>query len=144
MKYSNCEGNTRRHALGLGLGGLWGAGTSLSNGLKLQASNNSPLKATAKRCILIWLDGGPTHFETFDPKPEAPTEIRGEYGTCQTKQPGVHYSEHMSKLAAISDKFAMIRSIRHNQGNHGAGNHYMMTGAPPRIPRYCAPMLAPS
>ena len=48
-----------------------GAGTSLSNGLKLQASNNSPLKATAKRCILIWLDGGPTHFETFDPKPEA-------------------------------------------------------------------------
>ena len=137
MKYSNCEGITRRHALGLGLGGLWGAGTSLSNGLKLQASNNSPLKATAKRCILIWLDGGPTHFETFDPKPEAPTEIRGEYGTCQTKQPGVHYSEHMSKLAAISDKFAMIRSIRHNQGNHGAGNHYMMTGAPPRIPVGC-------
>ncbi len=139
MKYSNCEGMTRRHALGLGLGGLWGAGVSLPKAISLKANGNDsgPLKASAKRCIMIWLDGGPTHFETFDPKPEAPTEIRGEYGTCQTTTPGIHYSEHMSRLAAISDKFALIRSIRHNQGNHGAGNHYMMTGAPPRIPVGC-------
>ena len=75
MKYSNCEGITRRHALGLGLGGLWGAGTSLSNGLKLQASNNSPLKATAKRCIYNFgMDENSSHFplaheETFRKPP---------------------------------------------------------------------------
>ena len=144
MKYSNCEGITRRHALGLGLGGLFGAGLSLTDSLQLQAltADGSPIAATAKRCILIWMDGGPTHYEMFDPKPEAPTEIRGEFGTCQTAMPGVHYSEHMTKLAALSDKFAMIRSIRHNQGNHGAGNHYMMTGAPPRIPVGCGAFVS--
>ncbi len=144
MKYSNCEGMTRRHSLKLGLGGMFGAGVGLTDALRLRAkaNNGSPAVGTAKSCILIWMDGGPTHFEMFDPKPEAPTEIRGEFGTCQTTNPGVHYSEHMSKLAALSDKFAMIRSIRHNQGNHGSGNHYMMTGMPPRIPVGCGAFVS--
>ena len=83
------------------------------------------------------MDGGPTHFETFDPKPEAPAEYRGEFGTVKTAVTGTLFSEHMVKLAASLGDYAMIRSIRHNQGNHGAGNHYMMTGAPPRIPVGC-------
>lgn len=109
--------------------------------LRGQASD-AALPATAKACILIWMDGGPTHFETFDPKPNAPVELRGEFGAISTKLPGVQFSEHMTKLASSLDKFAMVRSIRHNQGNHGAGNHYMMTGAPPRIPVGCGAFVS--
>ena len=133
-----CDGTSRRDCLKFGLGAL--LGTGLVDGLRLQAeasTSGAGPKATAKRCILIWMDGGPTHFETFDPKPEAPAEFRGEFTHTKTSVPGVLYSEHMTKLAATLDDYAMIRSIRHNQGNHGAGNHYMMTGAPPRIPVGC-------
>ena len=56
--------------------------------------------AKAKSCILIWMDGGPTHYETFDPKPDAPAEIRGEFRPIPTAVPGVHFSEHMTQLAA--------------------------------------------
>jgi hypothetical protein len=88
------------------------------------------------------MDGGPTHYETFDPKPNAPKEYRGEFNAIQTRIPGVHFSEHMKRLAAIADKLAVVRSIRHDQGNHGAGNHYMMTGAPPRIPVGCGAFVS--
>jgi hypothetical protein len=93
-------------------------------------------------CILIWQDGGPSHYETFDPKPGAPKEIRGQFDPIDTKIPGVQFSQHMKRLAAIADKLAVVRSIRHNQGNHGAGNHYMMTGAPPRIPVGCGAFVS--
>ena len=88
------------------------------------------------------MDGGPTHFETFDPKPDAPMEYRGEFSSIDTTVPGVGYSEHMAKLAASLNDYAMIRSIRHDQGNHGAGNHYMMTGSPPRIPVGCGAFVS--
>jgi hypothetical protein len=93
-------------------------------------------------CILIWMDGGPTHFETFDPKPEAPVEIRGEFQPMNTNVPGIQICEHLPKLASIADKYAIVRSVCHNQGNHGAGNHYMMTGAPPRIPVGCGAFVS--
>lgn len=142
MSFStNCEGFTRRHCLRLGLGTLIGGG--LVDALRLRGMAAATGRAaTAKACILIWMDGGPTHFETFDPKPEAPAEFRGEFGAIATKVPGVQFSEHMQKLAANLDKFAMVRSIRHDQGNHGAGNHYMMTGAPPRIPVGCGAFVS--
>src|SRR5439155_21539250 len=80
--------------------------------------------------------------ETFDPKPAAPKEIPGEFGTIATRIPGVHFSDCLPRLAAGSDKFAVIRSIQHDQGNHGAGNHYMMTGAPPRVPVGCGAFVS--
>ena len=139
----NCDGISRRDSLKLGLGGLLGAGFVDMLRLRSAASGNSSLdKAPAKNCILIWLDGGPTHYETFDPKPLAPAEIRGEFHPIPTKLAGVHFSEHLTRLASIADKLAVIRSIRHNQGNHGAGNHYMMTGAPPRIPVGCGAFVS--
>ena len=98
--------------------------------------------AKATSCILIWMDGGPTHFETFDPKPDAPAEYRGDFADIATAVSGVGYSQHMVKLAASLNDYAMIRSIRHDQGNHGAGNHYMMTGAPPRIPVGCGAFVS--
>ena len=88
------------------------------------------------------MDGGPSHYETFDPKPDAPAEIRGKFDPIATKIPGVHFSRHMKRLASIADKLAVVRSIRHDQGNHGAGNHYIMTGAPPRIPVGCGAFVS--
>lgn len=142
--YRNCEGVTRRHCLKLGLGGLFGAG--FSDMLRLRSVAGEAASGAngpkAKSCILIWLDGGPTHYETFDPKPEAPSEVRGEFDPIATKVPGFHFSQHMTRLAAIADKFAIVRSIRHDQGNHGAGNHYMVTGAPPRVPVGCGAFVS--
>jgi len=141
----NCEGFSRRDCLQLGLGGLLGGGlvgalqaTTLASG----SGESTPVRRQADSCILIWMDGGPSHYETFDPKPEAPAEIRGEFGTIETKTPGMRFSEILPNLANISDSLAIVRSIRHDQGNHGAGNHYMMTGAPPRIPVGCGAFVS--
>jgi hypothetical protein len=141
----NCEGASRRDCLRLGIGGLFGGG--LVNALRARdvaAATVGDVRrhAKAKSCILIWMDGGPTHFETFDPKPDAPMEIRGEFEPIATKVSGVHFSQHMTRLAGLLDKYAMIRSIRHDQGNHGAGNHYMMTGSPTRIPVGCGAFVS--
>ena len=132
--HRNCAGMIRRDCLQLGLGALLGGG--FVDALRWRASAESTLPRKMS-CILIWLDGGPSHFETFDPKPDAPAEIRGEFGAIPTKVPGTFFSENMQRLAAISDKLTIVRSVRHNQNNHGAGNHYMMTGAPTRIPVSC-------
>lgn len=137
---TNCNGASRRDCLQIGLGTLLGGG--LATALRAQAREGTKPQTTAKSCILIWMDGGPTHYETFDPKPGAPSEIRGEFKPLSTKVPGIFISEHMKKLAGLMDKIALVRSIRHDQGNHGAGNHYMMTGAPPRIPVGCGAFVS--
>ncbi|MCP4945477.1 MAG: DUF1501 domain-containing protein [Planctomycetaceae bacterium] len=140
----NCEGMSRRDGLKLGLGGLISGG--LSGALRATASEDaqggSGIKKQADACILIWMDGGPSHYETFDPKPEAPVEIRGQFSPIATQTPGMFFSQPMKRLAGISNDLAIVRSIRHDQGNHGAGNHYMMTGAPPRIPVGCGAFVS--
>ncbi len=132
----------RRHWLQLGVAGL--AGGSFANLLQLRETCAASLPANKQpsSCILIWMDGGPTHFETFDPKPEAPVEIRGEFQPIPTNVSGIQICEHLPQLASIANKYAIVRSVCHNQGNHGAGNHYMMTGAPPRIPVGCGAFVS--
>ena len=137
--HRNCEGMRRRDCLKLGLGALLGGGFVDALRTRTIAGDRSAPKTN---CILIWLDGGPSHFETFDPKPDAPSEIRGEFEPIPTRIPGAFFSENMRRLAAISDKLAIVRSVRHNQNNHGAGNHYMMTGAPTRIPVSCGAFVS--
>jgi hypothetical protein len=132
----------RRDCVKLGLGSLLGGGLASALRLRSLAAEGRTIAPAADSCILIWMDGGPTHYETFDPKPNAPAEIRGEFRPIATRIPGVLFSEHMQRLAALGDKLAVIRSIRHDQGNHGAGNHYMMTGAPPRIPVGCGAFVS--
>ena len=74
-KTFNCQGVSRRDFIQLGLGGTLGLG--LADGLRLQAASKAPSsQANDTRCILVWLDGGPSHYETFDPKPNAPQDIR--------------------------------------------------------------------
>ncbi|HEV3023864.1 MAG TPA: DUF1501 domain-containing protein [Pirellulales bacterium] len=138
----NCRSVMRRESLQLGLGLLGCGGLVNLLRLRAQAADVAGASPTASSCILIWLDGGPSHFETFDPKPEAPVEIRGEFEAIETRIPGVRFSQHLPKLASIAEKFAVVRSVCHNQGNHGAGNHYMMTGAPPRIPVGCGAFVS--
>ncbi len=135
--HRKCNGLARRDFLQVGLGALGGLG--LSEILQLRAGAAAPAGPAARdaRCIFIWLDGGPSHYETFDPKPDAPAEIRGEYKSIPTAIPGVHFSEIMPDMAKAADKLTVIRSIAHNQNNHGAGNHYMMTGRPTPVPVGC-------
>src|SRR3954470_17362910 len=137
---TNCAGQTRRDFLQIGLGGMLGLG--MTDLLRLRAAESgagNPALAKEKNvnCILIWLDGGPSHYETFDPKPDAPAEVRGEFKPIPTKVPGVHFSEVVPKLAATADKFTVLRSVCHKDPNHGGGNHYMMTGAPTPVPVGC-------
>lgn len=136
----NCEGVGRRDFIQTGLGALGGLGLTQMLGLRSAsaAAGGLPVSSSSDtRCILIWLDGGPSHYETFDPKPDAPSEIRGEFGTVPTTVPGVHFSEKFPKLAKTFDLFTVVRSIAHAQNNHGAGNHYLMTGAPTPVPVGC-------
>ena len=93
MSYSrNCQGLSRRNCLQLGLGSLFGGGlVNALRGQGLAARQGATRPSTATNCILIWMDGGPTHFETFDPKPDAPAEIRGEFNSIATSVPGVHF-----------------------------------------------------
>ncbi|NBU74811.1 MAG: DUF1501 domain-containing protein [Planctomycetes bacterium] len=137
--YSNCEGISRRDSLSLGLGALLGGG--FVGALRARQNPGQP-STPPTSCILFWLDGGPSHIETFDPKPDAPAEIRGEFKPIATRVPGMFFSENMTRLAAISNKLAIVRSVRHDQNNHGAGNHYMMTGAPTRIPVSCGAFVS--
>ncbi len=140
--HTNCNGVTRRDFIQLGLGGAIGLG--FCDALRLRASGAEAGAKPAGRpggkginCILIWMDGGPSHYETFDPKPEAPSEIRGDFKAISTKVPGVQFSECIPKLAAAADRFTVVRSICHKDPNHGGGNHYMMTGMPTPVPVAC-------
>ena len=137
----NCAGMPRRDFLHLGIGGLLGLGLTDILRLRANAAVSSPMPAKAGgkqvNCILIWLDGGPSHYETFDPKPDAPSEIRGEFKAISTSVPGVQFSEAVPNLARTADKLTIIRSICHKDPNHGGGNHYMMTGAPTPVPVAC-------
>ena len=88
------------------------------------------------------MDGGPTHFETFDPKPEAAVEIRGELSAMPDQDPRCALLAAHDAPGVDRRKIAVVRSVCHNQGNHGAGNHYMMTGSPPRIPVGCGAFVS--
>jgi len=91
-------------------------------------SSQLPL-GTAKRCIFINLVGGPSHLDTFDPKPESPAEFRGPFRPIQTKVPGIHLSELFPKLATMTDKFSLIRSMHHTSPPiHECGFQLLNTG----------------
>lgn len=137
--HTNCNGVTRRDFIQVGLTGVLGLGLCDLMRLRTNATVIPVAKPSARNvnCILVWLDGGPSHYESFDPKPDAPSEIRGEFKTISTKIPGVQFSECVPKLAGIADKFTVVRSICHKDPNHGGGNHYMMTGMPTPVPVAC-------
>ncbi len=143
--HANCNGVSRRDFLQLGLS-AGAAGLGFSQLMQMRAEAVPPTASGGNagnvNCILVWLDGGPTHHESFDPKPDAIKEVRGEFGTIRTKIPGVHFSECVPQLASVSDKFTVVRSICHKDPNHGGGNHYMMTGSPTPVPVNCGAFVS--
>jgi hypothetical protein len=124
----DCECISRREILRIG--GLGLAGLSLPGLLRLesQAEASATGHREQRSVILMWMQGGPSHIDTFDPKPNAPAEIRGEFGVIPTVLPGVQISEHLPHLARNLDKFSIIRSGYSYNAGHGIADAYMLSG----------------
>src|SRR5882757_1727655 len=111
---------TRRTFLQAGVLGVGGLG--LADLLRLRAENPSAAKDT--RVILFWMSGGPGHMETWDPKPDAVAQFRGPFGAIRTNVPGIQFSEMLPEQAKLMDKFAILRSVHHDSGDHTKANHW--------------------
>ena len=117
------------------------AGALTALGLTLSdVINNSPTAAvfadsqrlrTAKSCILLWLDGGPSHLETFDLKPDAPAEVRGPFASIATSVPGISICELLPETSKLTQHLSIIRSMTSPLGEHGIANQYLLTGYKP-------------
>jgi len=92
-------------------------------------------KNKAKSVLLVMLSGGPSQLDMLDPKPDAPAEVRGEFGTISTTIPGVAVCEHLPKLAQQTDRWAMVRTLAHREHNHLLATHVALTGRPTPLPR---------
>ena len=132
----NCSGHTRRAALKAGFLGL--AGLGLPDYLRAKAATRgltapgSPVGPADRSGILIWLDGGPSQVETFDPKPDAPAGYRGPFGVARTRTPGVNFSARMPRCAARFDRLSVVRSLHHDDGDRFAAAHGMTIGVSDR------------
>jgi hypothetical protein len=111
--------------------GLAPLGLGLVDFLRTRARADVTAEPRAKSCILLWLDGGPSHLETFDLKPDVPAEVRGPFQPIPTNVPGIHLSELLPRTATITDKLAIIRSLTSPLGEHGLAHHYLLTGYKP-------------
>jgi hypothetical protein len=135
-----CPGTRSRRAfLRSGLVGLWGVG--LADLFRAEAAAASPL--SGKSIIVLWLWGGPSHMETFDMKPEAPAEFRGDFRPIKTNVSDIEICEHLPKLARLADRFSLIRSLHHESTGHVNSTHTVLTGyrgeeveTPPYKPPY--------
>ena len=117
----------RRNALRVGSCGLL-AGLSLPRLLEWQARAATVKPASAKACIFIFLEGGPSTIDLWDLKPQAPVEIRGPYKPISTSVPGTQIGPLCERSARVADKFTIIRSHGHNDNGHTTGYHLVMTG----------------
>ena len=124
-----CDGILRRDLLHVG--GLTALGLSLSDWLELERTSAAAPGGSTKSCILIWLDGGPSHLETFDLKPDAPQEVRGPFKPIATNVPGIQIGEHFQRTAQLADKLAIVRSVTSTLGEHNFASHYLLTGYKP-------------
>jgi hypothetical protein len=119
----------------LTVGAFAGAGLTLADVLRMESraeqKNYDHIEAKAKSVIHIFLPGGIAHQETFDPKPYAPIEYRGELGVAQTKIPGEHFCDTLPQTAQMADKLTVIRSMTHGEAAHERGTHNMFTGYKP-------------
>ena len=133
----NCAGIPRRDFLQLGIGGMLGlgfadalrlqAGAAAGKSMKVVHTPTHPTKPV--NCIMVWLDGGPSHYETFDPKPDAPSGIRGDFKPISTSVPGIHFSEAVPEPGKVADQLTILRSLCHKAPNHCGGYPYLTAGA---------------
>jgi hypothetical protein len=129
-----CDGSTRRDflkvgALGAGGLGVGGFGLGLPDLLSARAQAAAAGQTVKDTSVIwLWLGGGPTHIETFDPKMSAPAEVRSITGEVATSLPGVTFGSTYPKLAKMADRLAVVRSFAHDNSGHGGGTHWVMTG----------------
>src|SRR3954453_6008796 len=119
---------TRRQALVAG--GLGTIGLSLPQLLHAEGPTRS---SGEKSIILVMPWGGPSQHDTFDPKPDAPAEVRSIFQPIATRTVGLRMGEHLPQLAARSDRFAVLRAVSHHIGTHNPATHLALTGHPPAI-----------
>ena len=127
--HRNCDGSSRRDFLKVGALGV--GGLTLGSYLRAAESGTVSPMGKAKAAIFINLPGGPTHMDTFDLKPEAPEEYRGEFDPIHTTVPGMEICEHLPKLASVADKFTILRGVSHTLAAHRLGSEYVNTGSKP-------------
>jgi hypothetical protein len=119
----------------LRIGGLGACGLTLTNLLRREsalkaAEKVSPSRGKAKSCIILFLMGGPPQHSTWDPKPEAPADVRGEIGPIPTNVPGISFGELMPQLARQADKLCVLRAVSTDDNAHSSSGYYMLTGRP--------------
>ncbi len=126
-KHRDCDGTTRRDFLKVG---TLGAGAlTLPGLLEARAQAAAAGKSVKDTSVVwLWLSGGPTHVETFDPKMSAPSEYRSVTGEVKTNVPGVSLGGNFEQMAKVADKMAFVRSFAHTNSGHGGGTHFLMTG----------------
>src|SRR5262245_28096376 len=117
----DCEAMSRRQFVQVG--GLAALGLALPDWLRARALAGVDKKDV--NCILMWMQGGPSHIDTFDPKPDAPAEVRGEFNVIDTCLSGVKLVEHLPRLARHLDKYSIIRGCDPKNGSHGIADHLM-------------------
>src|SRR5437588_12385435 len=122
-QHTDCDGVSRRDFLRVG--GLTLLGLTMPD--LLRAAKAAPGSREVS-CILLWMGGGPSHIDTFDPKPDAPAEIRGEFGVIPTKLKGIYVAEHLPRLAQQIDKYSILRSVTSPDSSHQTATHYPPTG----------------
>lgn len=119
--------NLRMNRRGFLQAGLLGAG-GLSLAQLLRAEAQAATATRVNSVILLWMRGGPSHIDMWDPKPEAPVEYRGEFGTMSTKVPGITLSDMLPKCAQVMDKWSIVRSLNHHDAGHSTGDQMCFTG----------------
>jgi hypothetical protein len=126
-RIGNCEGTSRRDFLKIGALGM--SSFLLPDLLRARAQAAAAGKPTRNTSVVwLWLGGGPTQVETFDPKMSAPVEYRSTVGAVKTNLPGVEIGGVFPEIARLADKMAFVRSFAHSNSGHGGGTHYVMTG----------------
>ncbi|HEV3120984.1 MAG TPA: DUF1501 domain-containing protein, partial [Isosphaeraceae bacterium] len=123
FRSATCEGFTRRSFLRMA------AAAPLGLGITSAAAQAANPEAKARSILVVWLGGGPSHLDLFDPKPKAPAEFRGPFATIPTRAPGVRFTELLPRLAGRSDRFALVRSNVNLDGGHREAGSIALTGA---------------
>ena len=128
-RHKQCDGMTRRDAIRVGM--IGSAGISMASYLKMADAGEINGTARAQSAIFIELPGGPSHMDTFDLKPDAPSEFRGKFNPIKTNVSGVEICEHLPKLAKCADKFSILRGVSHSLGAHPLGQEFIFSGNRP-------------
>jgi hypothetical protein len=123
-----CDGLSRRNFVQIGMAGMASVGLPQILRAKEESSQSGLVKKKNTSVILLWLDGGPSHMDMYDMKPDAPVEYRGIWSPISTNVPGMEVTELYPLQAKVADKFSILRSVHHDNGDHFTGGHYMLTG----------------